>query len=262
MVRKLFFVALAGLVLSVALSPVVPVAPVLLAQTTTTQTTLSAAITATQQTFTLASGTGVSAGRFLYIDDELMSVQSISSATVTVTRGVGGTQAAHVSGAYVIAGAGGSSGPFHRSPRDKSGACTATAEPTTIQVNLETGSVLQCLNGFYTRMRSRGFANNGENSSVTYTGAGAIALHSGMHLVNGTTLAMTIAAPTKVQDGMVLSVCAANASAHTLTFTGGFGGGGTGEDVATFSGAAGDCITLRAANLLWWIVGSHQVTVA
>lgn len=56
------------------------------AQTYLTNTTLSSAVTATQTTVTVASATNVAAGGALFIDHEVMSVQSVSGTTVTVTR--------------------------------------------------------------------------------------------------------------------------------------------------------------------------------
>jgi hypothetical protein len=57
-------------------------------------------------------------------------------------------------------------------------------------------------------------------------------------------------------------IFAATAQLHTVTVSGGFGGGGSGEDVATFSGVIGDNITLRAFGGKWYIKGYHQVTIA
>ena len=51
------------------------VAAPVFAQTTTTATTLAAAVsTTTQDRITVASATGFAAGRFVYIDNELMQV--------------------------------------------------------------------------------------------------------------------------------------------------------------------------------------------
>ncbi len=72
--------------------------------------------------------------------------------------------------------------------------------------------------------------------------------------------AMTL--PNPIADGCTLVVIAATANAHTLTYTGGFGGAGTGQDVATFGGAINDSITLRSYNSLWYVVSTRNVTVA
>ena len=63
--------------------------------TTTTPTTINAAITSTTATtFTVASATNVSEGNTILIDTEQMYIESISSSTLTVIRGVHGTTAA------------------------------------------------------------------------------------------------------------------------------------------------------------------------
>lgn len=69
------------------------------AQTYLTNTTLSAAITATQTTLTVASATNIAAGGALFIDHEVLEVVSVSGTTITVSR----TQrpAAHASSAVV-----------------------------------------------------------------------------------------------------------------------------------------------------------------
>ncbi len=96
------------------------------------------------------------------------------------------------------------------------------------------------------------------------TADGAINIKNGVVKLNKAgVLAATLANPTDVtDDNKELMVFAAQAQANTVTVTGGFGGGGTGEDVATFSGVVGDNITLRAFGGKWYIKGAHQVTVA
>lgn len=85
--------------------------------TSLTQTTLSAAVTATQTVIPLASVTGISAGAVtsgtvgtqLYVVDpgqiigEVMNVLSVSGTNVTVTR-IPSAAVAHKSGAMVLAG--------------------------------------------------------------------------------------------------------------------------------------------------------------
>ena len=96
------------------------------------------------------------------------------------------------------------------------------------------------------------------------TADGAITIKNGVVKLNKAgVLAATLANPTDVtDDNKELMIYAATAQANTVTVTGGFGGGGTGEDVATFSGVVGDNITLRAFGGKWYIKGAHQVTVA
>lgn len=72
---------------------------------------------------------------------------------------------------------------------------------------------------------------------------------------------MTLADPEPGYDGHIMTICTTTAQAHTVTYTGGFGGIGTGEDVATFQGAIGESMTIRAVDGTWFIVGLHTVAL-
>mgnify|MGYP001577834850 CR=1 FL=1 len=78
--------------------------------TTMSSTTLSAAVSVTDRTVTVASATGITAKDFrpntlLYIDRELMEVVSLSGTVITVNRGMSPTKvSAHNSGATVWLG--------------------------------------------------------------------------------------------------------------------------------------------------------------
>lgn len=106
--------------------------------------------------------------------------------------------------------------------------------------------------------------NLGDKEAQTLTDTGAITVKNGICLLNkASAIAATLANPTDVTDDFKrLSIRSLTAQAHTVTVTGGFGNGGTGEDVATFSGAIGDGIELLAYGGKWYITGSHQVSVA
>ena len=112
-------------------------------------TTLSAAITNTTNTFGIASATGVTVPQNtyntdLYIGRELMTVIAVNSTTVTVIRGVGGSQAAaHPSGDMVLIG------PPQAFPDfDPEGTCSGTGATNPVQytpwVNLRTGNQWLC----------------------------------------------------------------------------------------------------------------------
>lgn len=95
---------------------------------------------------------------------------------------------------------------------------------------------------------------------------GAITVKNGICKIAKTVagvVAATLADPTDVTDDFkVLHIISNQAQANTVTSASSFGGGGTGEDVATFSGVIGDSLTLRAHGGKWYIVGSHQCTIA
>src|SRR5215469_3297449 len=78
-----------------------------LAQTSLTQTTLSAAVATTSiNQFRVASITGITAtSTVIFVDSEAMFVNAVAGATLTVTRGYNGTRSTpHLSGAMVLAG--------------------------------------------------------------------------------------------------------------------------------------------------------------
>ena len=96
---------------------------------TTVFTTLSAAIDNTQTSFAVASATGITAKAngaattYLYVDFELMAVESISGTSVTVKRGISPTQAtAHLISSKVWVGP-----PSLFLNGDPAGAVSATA---------------------------------------------------------------------------------------------------------------------------------------
>lgn len=99
--------------------------------------------------------------------------------------------------------------------------------------------------------------------NITDAGTTAINIKNGIVCLKATDIInATLANPVDgTDDGSRLLILSETAKAHTVTVTGGFGNGGDGEDVATF-GAIGDTLELMAYNGYWYIVGSHQVTVA
>jgi hypothetical protein len=103
-----------------------------------------------------------------------------------------------------------------------------------------------------------------DKEAQTLTDSGAITAKNGICLLNKAgVIAATLANPTATTDDFKrLSIRSLTAQAHTVTVTGGFGNGSTGEDVATFSGAIGDGIELMAYQGYWYITGVHQVSVA
>jgi hypothetical protein len=98
---------------------------------------------------------------------------------------------------------------------------------------------------------------------AAYTADGAIAVTDGVHELAKTSAgAFTLAPPAAGDDGMLLSITAKTAFAHTVTITEGLGGKGASFDVISFA-AVGDTITLRAVNLHWVPVGApYGATIA
>ncbi len=123
------------------------------AQTATTSTTLSAALThlptidnqQAETSVTLANATNVSANGFLYSDGEVMSVNSTysSGTTVPVRRGVSGTRAVtHLSGATVYVFAPGQQARAGLINYDLYGGCTRSTLTLLPIVNSDGGIIV------------------------------------------------------------------------------------------------------------------------
>lgn len=255
----------------------------LVAQTALTQTTLAAALAAPAQgspntLVVLTSGTGVSAGVGLAIDNEYFVVQGANPTTSTtrwtVSRGQSGTSAgAHASGAAVLIGA---PNNFAFNSQQPVGPCTSTLEQMLPRVVVSTRiSIFNCpavstLTGStaatWDRITNEGY---GVSQPARYTGwvyatAGALRIQNGIQYIgSGGALAMTLAAPAVYQSGMVMVLQASTAQAHTVTYTDGFWGGtNTSSDVATFGGAIGDVLVIEAVNGAWRVLAQKNITIA
>ena len=101
-----------------------------------------------------------------------------------------------------------------------------------------------------------------DGAGILYAAAGALLHTPGLHRINGTTLAMTLAVPSTEDNGLVMTLLAENASAHVVTAAGGIDGGGASFDVCTFGGALGDKMTVGVVAGLWTILDNVNVTVA
>ena len=132
-----------GLVVALCLS-----APVS-AQTYLSSTTNSAAINATQTSFTVASATGIAAGGALYVNRELMSVRSVSGTVVTVVRGQSGTVANAHGASQTLIVIPSAAVPSVVSANDPSplngfGACSRTEHRYLPIINVTNGNVWLC----------------------------------------------------------------------------------------------------------------------
>jgi hypothetical protein len=227
-------------------------------QNTVTETTTSAAVTIGTDRVVLASATNVAAGKVLYIDREALSVTSVSSVTATVQRGMFGTAAAtHASGAVVYAGS-----PNYFSGNDPAGPCVAANEVALKRIVLGSGNIYNCINSQWVRFRTGGLIAFTVAAPITYTTAGAITIKPGLSLIgSGGAIAMTLAAPTNSQDGMVMEITAITAQTHTITIAGGANGGSTATDVCTLSGSIGDSVQVKASGGVWYLIAARGCTL-
>jgi hypothetical protein len=108
--------------------------------------------------------------------------------------------------------------------------------------------------------------NLADNAYQLLVADGAITVKNGVCVIAKTVagvVAATLADPTDVTDNFKrLTIISGQAQANTVTSASSFGGGGAGEDVATFSGQIGDTLNLLAYGGKWYITGTHQCTIA
>lgn len=250
----------------------------LTAQTALNSTTLSAALAAPGQgtpavSLTVASGTNVAVGNGLVIDGEYLTVQSagVVSTQWNVVRGQSGTQAtSHASGAVVWTSA---PNNYYFNSRQPSGPCVSTQMQAAPRIVVSTStSIFLCppvntLAGSaastWAQITLNGLpaANPTRYTGWTYVTLGALTIQPGVQFIGSSgALAMTLAAPSAYQDGLVMVLQASTAQAHTVTYTAGFFGNTTSSDVATFGGAIGDELVIFASNGAWRPLTVRNVT--
>lgn len=228
--------------------------------TTLTSTTLAAAVTADADQITVASGTGFSAGKFVYLSrfHEMMKLVSQGSAATiwNVIRGVQGKAIAHASGDPVYVGAG---------SEFASAVPAGVQDDATVQylpaIVPRLKAIATVINDVWQTLVQGGLASGlAPGSYQTYTADGAINLVPGVHvLVKGSAAAMTLAAPGPLTPaGSILTIIAGDASANTVTFSvGGFVAANT---IATMGGAIGDSLTVQNQGGAWKHISSRNMT--
>lgn len=187
-----------------------------------TTTTLAAALAVNATSATVASATGLVAGMYGLVEDELVRIQQgyTSGVTIPLLRGQDGTP---------------------------TGLHPTSANITFFLASDEAGAFPQTVTQFAS-IKARGFDS--------YSAAGAIAFPQpgadSVAMINGTgALAMTLAVPTKDLDGSILYIVGNGKAAHTVTAAGGLGAGGANLDLLTFAAGAQNCIAVIAANGVW-----------
>lgn len=194
-----------------------------------TTTSLAAAADAQSLVFSVTSATGATVGGFVRIDNEYSFITAISGTNITVrNRGDYGSKAvAHAILAPLTFGL----------------ASDLPAAPA--------GSTLP-----------GGFVDN-----QSYGASGAIdvsllvAPHTLITLNKASAAAMTLAAPSKAQDGIMVTISSNTAAAHTVTYTAGFNADTTSSDVATFAATKGNAFTIMAMGGRWGMVSASGVTL-
>lgn len=187
-------------------------------------TTLSAAITVSDNTIVVASATSMAAGRLILIDQEMMQVVQtyVSGTTVGVLRGRDGTAtAAHVVTANVT----------HGLSTDFDNPAAQTV------ISYQTQRAVKVIS--ITATSTMTLPDSGTDLRVVLNGTAAITL--------------TIPVPTKDIDGTEIAFVSNGVAQHLLTFTGGLSGAGTSYDVITINSTAPAAFKVIACNGLWLI---------
>lgn len=189
-----------------------------------TTTTLSSAVGQTDISIVVASATGFAAGSLILVDREFMQVikSYVSGTTIPVTRGLDGSkQTTHAASANVVTGL---ASDFAQPPSGVASSVTNPAQPAF--------------------------------PLYSYSAAGALTPAQGIHVINGTgALAMTLAVPTKDQDGQIMIITANGKAAHTVTASGGFGANTTNSGVMTFHATQATAFMCVATNGVWNLLG-------
>lgn len=211
-----------------------------------TQTYLSAAITATDLTMTVNSGTGfpTSGGTtpqayLCRCDKEyfLATLQPTSGVITIAQRGYNGTAAAAHD---ILAKVEVSSAPSDfASPSPGNDVTLPPYAPAYQTLGQDTT---------FTSSQVAAWGNQSQNFAIT----------------KATAAALTLVAPSKAQDGLEVTFTSLTAAAHVITATNLFGDGSSSSpvDTATFAAYIGATTTLQAQNGLWNVVSSNNVTFA
>lgn len=201
-----------------------------------TATTLASACGLNDLTVNVASATGITAPSFqtasgityLFIDQELMQVISLSGTVISVKRGMSGTvQAVHVINAQVQIG----------SPSDFS-------------------QFIEYLGSSLTARQTEGSLN----WPATFLSGSTDAIPAGVagfYVVKTAGVnAMTLAAPTAAQEGNIITIQSDTTNAHTITATSLFANGQALKTTATFPAFRGAVIQLRVCNLVYHVLST------
>lgn len=103
----------------------------------------------------------------------------------------------------------------------------------------------------------------GEHTPLTEAIAadGPITIASGfVALTKSGVAAVTLTSPAAADNGKVLTIMAISDEAHVITYADGFNG--EADDLATFGGATGDYIRLRAWGEVWYVEAAVNVTLS
>jgi hypothetical protein len=196
-------------------------------------TTLAAAVTLSDEIIAVTSATGATVGAPVRIDNEWAVVVKVTGTQIKIrSRGDMGTAAAPHNILAPVAFSDGTAGDLPDLPPSK----TSAEYPGAMYDDVVSYGVT----GAITPPR--------KNTLVVLTKA--------------TAAAMTLAGPSKADNGIVMTILSQTAAAHTVTYTAGIYGDTTSSDVLTFAAKAGASCTLVAYNGAWGAQALTNVTAA
>lgn len=197
-----------------------------------TNTTLSAAVAFNDDTIKVTSTSGFADGQVIRVDNEFMAQAGAAvGTTLKVRRGLEGTaQVAHGILADTVTGL---PGDF---PAPRPGSPV---------------SVPPMLTG-----------RNSLGTDVTITTADLPKGELTYVITKATAAAITLGAPSKAQNGLLMTIRSATAAAHTVTLAAGFYGDAGSSDIATFAAKVGASMTIEANAGTWGVIALANVTIA
>lgn len=199
-----------------------------------TRTTLSVAVAVEDTVIVVASATGFAANSIVRIDQEFMVVQKnySSGTTIPVRRGqMGSKNSAHVITAGVVVGTA-------ADDYDAAGAGVTVNNPISGRARYITSITA-------------------DNSTVTHAPAGSdhVVVLNSTSVIN-----LTVPVPTTDMDGDLLTIISNGVAAHVVTYTGGFGGVGSGYTALTVASGAKCCFQTMAINGNWNVISAPAWT--
>jgi hypothetical protein len=242
-------------------------------QAALTSTSLSAALSATSSTLTVASATGMTGPSavqavttVLFIDKEALAVRSISGTVISVQRGYGTSISAHASGAQVYVGP-----EQYFGAVDKSGSCTSTLELVLPVVNVTNGNIWNCYSSKWVLVRDasgvmRSAVNPNGTVAAAITGATATWTVADFGQIQnnagGQTLVVTLpAAATVANQSVRIHVLAA----QTITLTPASGekvflnGSGVASKYLLIAGVVGNFVEVYCDGVSYYVVNYSGV---
>ena len=224
-------------------------------QVALTQTTVTNAITVNQQTFAVASSTGMTANNpktILYLIEkggtnrgELMTVTAVNSATsITVARGAA-FRSAHAAGAFLVIGNSGNNAASFQS-YNPVGSCTAAQTLFTPWINTNTGEQWLCSTKTLTWVPGWNNANPKSVTADVASAAGAITPSGPIFHITGTAAVTGFTLPVGFSAGCFTTI---NDAAWTWTTAGNIGDAGTAVALETIT------FCYDTSNSKWY--GSH-----